>query len=650
MPLWNDPLPADFTPLPLLGHAHHGPAVCLLVRTRPDPVAGPLVVLHDAPASRSLLGALVDQSRKPLCHLRIVVQAPVEIPAAHDLAAPPPNSTIDRRFNALLKAAEAGTGPRLLRWALDQTPAPAWYYDPATAQLTNAGLPGEQHALLCRDDALLTQAGLPPYSSSPHRYLLLAGPDQPDAPRFVPLTPNAPTSPACLPASSPIDAGLIPVNPLAGPVILQELYPIPLARLADLLSGAAQPADIAGRSTIDPAGLAARLDLAAAQPDEALAGRLFLGIHGQAAQLLEVCHLKLALLAQALQQISSFTRHTGLPLLNLTDTSFGCTLAEPAAGLPVLWTAHTALHEPGDAVPILQLEDDTAVYASAASASGATVYQPADVRSLIRGEAQFRWQKTHRLDEHRRSAEGLIITAQPIQPAKRDLLCLTLPLAGLRLTIAGSVTPQPQPGQWALQTAPFTPPPALLNAIDNAQQAIFDHAAWTLLPRLSTAADLHSYAVLATRILLAGPHNPLADAREALHQLAAALKTNPSITTPAQLANAIHEALRSDPRLLARIGPQQLHARPVEPADAIDLVPLLLWADLIAWIIRLMPGESPLSYAEDLSDAPPAAPHRLYDQPQADLHALLIRTRSLVVMDWRANREIHAIVRQLSIR
>ena len=43
--------------------------------------------------------------------------------------------------------------------------------------------------------------------------------------------------------------------------------------------------------------------------------------------------------------------------------------------------------------------------------------------------------------------------------------------------------------------------------------------------------------------------------------------------------------------------------------------------------------------------APVGGLHKVFDQALSDLESLLLRTRSLIVIDWRFNREIYAVIR-----
>jgi hypothetical protein len=59
---------------------------------------------------------------------------------------------------------------------------------------------------------------------------------------------------------------------------------------------------------------------------------------------------------------------------------------------------------------------------------------------------------------------------------------------------------------------------------------------------------------------------------------------------------------------------------------------------------RLFPGIGPDSYCRNFGDAPPGAMQRVFEPAMADLHRIIVKTRSLIVVDWRLNREIGRII------
>jgi hypothetical protein len=67
---------------------------------------------------------------------------------------------------------------------------------------------------------------------------------------------------------------------------------------------------------------------------------------------------------------------------------------------------------------------------------------------------------------------------------------------------------------------------------------------------------------------------------------------------------------------------------------------------VLAALVRALPGVGPDSSCRDYGDAPSEAPQRVFHRLASDLAHLLVRTRSLIVIDWRYNREVHAVLRK----
>jgi hypothetical protein len=93
------------------------------------------------------------------------------------------------------------------------------------------------------------------------------------------------------------------------------------------------------------------------------------------------------------------------------------------------------------------------------------------------------------------------------------------------------------------------------------------------------------------------------------------------------------------------LGPQGLSYDEVAPEDAFDLVPTELWWDTLAAVVRMFPGIGPDSTCRDLGDAPVGGLHKVLDRALEDFNSLLLRTRSLIVIDWRFNREVFSVIR-----
>ena len=168
-------------------------AICLLLREQPEVGDSPFVMLREVPGSRIYLGAICDAAGRVQDWLEIWVQEP-ELKSAtfSSQGKPLDNSTFDRLWRSefecnrtslpesVLVTGMEGKNPRplLIRRAKDLA-VPF-----AKAETTSW--------LLCTDDDLLKSFGLPPYSSSCHRYLY--DPEVSGKKLFVATTADAPSN------------------------------------------------------------------------------------------------------------------------------------------------------------------------------------------------------------------------------------------------------------------------------------------------------------------------------------------------------------------------------------------------------------------------------------------------------------------------
>ena len=83
----------------------------------------------------------------------------------------------------------------------------------------------------------------------------------------------------------------------------------------------------------------------------------------------------------------------------------------------------------------------------------------------------------------------------------------------------------------------------------------------------------------------------------------------------------------------------------MDPTAAFELLPPELWHHTLAAMVRLFPDLGPDSYCKDFGDAPSLALEGVFNKPLEELEKLLVRSRSLIVIDWKANREVHSAIR-----
>jgi hypothetical protein len=102
----------------------------------------------------------------------------------------------------------------------------------------------------------------------------------------------------------------------------------------------------------------------------------------------------------------------------------------------------------------------------------------------------------------------------------------------------------------------------------------------------------------------------------------------------------VRHTVGRDPRLLGSLGPHRLLNAEITPEDALAVLPAALWWELIGTLTRFFPGYGGDSYCKDFSDVPTHAIDAVFERPLADLRQLLLRSRSLLAIDWTQNREI----------
>ena len=145
--------------------------------------------------------------------------------------------------------------------------------------------------------------------------------------------------------------------------------------------------------------------------------------------------------------------------------------------------------------------------------------------------------------------------------------------------------------------------------------------------------------------LLVNPQNTLAVALDEVLSLGRQVAAEYNAETP--LASRICSIMNAEPRFANSLAPHRLLQEPMEPMAAFELLPPEMWYHTLAAIVRLFPGIGPDSYCKDYGDAVSLALESVFNKPLEDLEKLLVRSRSLIVIDWNANREVHSAIRDV---
>src|SRR5687767_12516472 len=412
------------------GAAQNPLRVCVLVRTQPDPVGGHYVVLRDFADASIYLGCVLDANQNVWEWLELWVQnldhLPASFPHYRDNFS---NDILDERWTLMAEAFRDLDPENSLETGWEAGHPPPLMADIASAAATQpvdveSGKPWR----LCQDDGLLRGAGLPAYSTSVFRYWHV--PEAGAKTKFVPVTAEAPKTDATL----PLPAGVL-FNPQAGLIMARRHAFIALDDYADVLSGKPWKGIEGGKQpvTVD------RLYSALQDPKylQESGAYLFLGKQGQAGRLVEIFHLKIHLMTEAIRLARAFVQRQQVPFLNLAGDSFRVRLAETGTGLPFLWTAKLDLARPSQAMA-LPVETSEFKYFLPAKTSGRSIYLPEGLGSTVEGEGAVRIRKVL-VEQGLIVVEGTLVAEMKLNVSPHDLVWVRLPVGGKRVDLYGHV-------------------------------------------------------------------------------------------------------------------------------------------------------------------------------------------------------------------
>ncbi|MBM4032671.1 MAG: hypothetical protein FJ291_12910, partial [Planctomycetes bacterium] len=495
--------------------------ICAIVRREADAIGGHLVVLRDLVDAQVLLGCILDAGGVPQGWVEIWVQnlnaLPDTVAACREGLT---NRVLDERWMRHAKALHEMDPTALVRTGWEENHPRPTYLNLASGEPACPvdGVTGAAW-VLCKDDGLLERKGVPPYSSSLHRYLYL--PNEKDETPLVPATEWAPTSPS---TRSLADAmreyrECVPLNLGCGLMLVRRLNPVGYEAFVDLLSGGSWEGVLHGRTAL-PAGLGPR-DLNEADPSLPLGGRLFLGQHGRWGRIVETFHLKLRLLADAIHAVQTLVTHHQSPLLNLCADSFEVEMGRLGYGLPFLWTSRVALADPGDAVALPIVASDTRYYLRA-GAAGTSVYRPAAAGEPVRGRGTARIRAVVLGTREQTVIQGTFDAQERIMAGQMDLLWLRLNLGDKRMDLYGYIDPESAlaAGEIRFRTVGQRLGPDEVAALKAAEGVPLRNTPFEVVPLLSTPCDLYSLGVLAVRTLLVNPRTTLPVALDEVLSLA----------------------------------------------------------------------------------------------------------------------------------
>jgi hypothetical protein len=628
-PVLFDRLSDEFVAVPIAaGELQASIQICAVVRRRPDPASGHFVLLRRFPGGRVLLGCLRDHSDRVCDWLELWFQVPIE----GDESVLAGNAAADERWDRLAAAMAACEPAARYKVPEEDAPALPSFVNPAALTPWHPNRDG-RHLRVCTDDAILAAASLPKYSLSRARYgwLPALGAQSP----FLPLTDGSPGA-----GSLQEEAGaFLPLNPTGGRMLVRKMAPVASEDFAALLAGVpwAGPDQSARHCRLS--GPYALLS----DPEQLRHGgrHYFAGRSGAAGRMAEALHLKLQLAWQCMKLVRDYTARLQLPMLNLSAESFRVRLSDSGLELPLLWSGSATLVQPGVAAPV-PIPNTHIRYFKPLEPLRESIYRPEELARRRKGHATVRLRSVLPAVQEGTVLEATLVTPEDLRADQHELIELNLPLAERPITLYGKQDSKMAigHGEVGFRTVPLNFSPAERATLQAATGVIFTQVPMEVQSPLSSPCDLYSLGVLTLRLLFAGSPVPIAQAKDNLFSLAASL-TGASVGA-ADLVPAIREFLEGNETWREALGPHHLLAE--RQPDAAALIPSMVWAEVLALLLRLFPGRSPFAFRADLADAPGLALETVYDAPLAALRKVLNLTRSLHLLDWTQNREISQLI------
>ena len=634
-------LPTGYAPAPL-SVEQVGASVRLSVVVRTEAgkglEGGPFVLLREMLDARVYLGCITDAASRVLQWVELWVQdlsgLAGALPTYREILT---NRTLDDRWAercAWFERSQSGAGRPFGGGGLIQTgwesvhPKPIIIDPkklvpiPARDRRTN----GEW--ALCTDDVVLAAKGAPSFSGTLSRFLW-----QPDMGEQSPLLEVDSSGVDMGALGAPQDAAAL--NPGGGLMMVTPYCPLSYEQYVDALTGG--PTD-------SPAGDALQrlLTQAAKAASAERGGWLGLGSLAESSRLAETMHLKLMAFTGAVVAVRSALLATQTPLLNVTGTSFRVRTAEGAGIAPLWWTARTAMVLTGESVE-LPIPATQAKYYVGGRTANLSIYSPATVGRSAQGRGWLRLRNVI-ADQAGAILEGTLATQERVQAGSNDLLWLRFGVGATRVDLYAVVDSQQAmaAGEIRIRTLPHMLSDDVVARLKSALGVPIQDVNFEMVPLLSSPYDMYALAVLGVRTFLAGGERPLPVALDDM--LSLSVQAGRGAGEGRDLADRIGDALAADARFVDSLGPHRLVYESKTPQDAYGAIPPRLWHRTLATIIRMFSGLGPDSFCRDYGDAPPGGIHKIFDPVLAELYALLVACRSLIVPDMAQRSELRGVV------
>lgn len=616
--------------------------ICVLVRSEAEPAGGPFVLLHELPGSRVYLGAVCDAAAR----IQEWVEVWVQTLELRDLVFSNyqerlANHTFDQRWRSEYEMCRTNLPETVIVTGMEEKNPSAIIIKRCADQATPAFAPVEPTTWrICKDDALLDSFGLPPYSTSPFRYLHEA--DTTGAKTFLAAAPDAPTNSHVqgMERLSTVPNVRAVFNPHAGLIRVSRFSPLSLEEYLQVLEGRAWNGAGPGITQMFHRGVYAELQAWSASPK----GMPFL-LHrpGDSAESLnEIFFLKLATLRDVFKEVRSYVKAQQLPLLNLFPSSFRVRLQNVGDQFPALWTAKCALVRPGQAHP-LKIKSTEQKYFIRLGRIEPSPFLPEGLGAHSSGTGSVRIRSV-KSEIDGIIMEGTLVAEDYLGVDSHDLLWFKLPLAEERLEFYAHVYKSEAvgPKEARFRTVPAKLAESVVVSLKRVAGTSFPRAPYEIWPLLSSPCDLFSLGVMAVRILLANSNSNLPVVLDEVLSLARYLGKDAYEEN--NLVARLKSTVERDQKLLDLVSPHALIESGGSPQQARSRMRMDLWLDTIGLVLRLFPGAGSHSFCKSFGDVSPLALETVFDRPIEELETLVLRLRSVLTPSLSANEEIARVV------
>jgi len=491
---------------------------------------------------------------------------------------------------------------------------------------------------LCTDEAALAAAGLASYAGSAFRYLWRKGRPQEG---FFAVTGGASTE--LVPAWATLAAALLAINPQAGRMLIRRHAPFDLDTYADFLSGR-------GLGRANTSSSFVFVDPVNEPPFDACDqlqqnGAFFISTtRGLAGRFLETFHLKLMLFAQVVKAVQASAESLQTPMLGLSSSSFRVDFAVPASELPILWTAQSSLVDTSLA-RVIPLPTTEKRRFQRIAEPRSMIYSAPLSSPPFRGECTLRIRKIV-TEAERFVIEATLATDEYLLVRDSDLLYVELTVSGgATVPVYGQLdtTEALNAHERRFHSFPSIWSPGVQAALSCMEGHVFRQVRFETVTHLGARHDLYSLGVIGSRILLTHSRHTLAESIDEVLSLARAMGRVDGLTA----AQRAQQLALSDARWHTALGPQHHGHGCATSEEGYRWIPMELWWDAVATLARFFPGAGVFSHAADFNYPTDLPLHKTYDEPLRDLERLIQHSRSLLLSDWLANREVARVIQRL---